>query len=455
VTEAVAVRSPAWPRRARDAFSDGLVVGLLLVVIYVVLRAAHAPEPAVLAWTAVAAGLALVSPIGGLTVLGALGPFTEAQADNGLPTAIPFLLAAIGASLLISLARTRAWPKPDLALALVATLFVGTLLGVANTFVSFGSQRGISAVEGWIPGIGGGLTVLLVAAYVAWRGDRRAIFVTVGSICLAAVLSLTDFFAGGVLHAGPLAWLLRSYGRFRLSGVIPAPNASATIFMVGAVVCVGVALFAHRRDWRISAAVLAVPCIVAVVVTFSRSGLVALALAGAVFAWHWRRRVGAAALVAVAALAVAVVVLGFVRPIADGSDQARLDAWAAAIRMWAAHPLLGQGFRSFEWLHADYGSVVLDAPHNEWLRFFAEEGTVIGAAGIAFAMALPAIVIRAGGVIAVSAAAVAAGFALMAAFNNPFLYAQVTVPTFMVIGTGLGLALARLPDAMAPRAVPQ
>ncbi len=39
---------------------------------------------------------------------------------------------------------------------------------------------------------------------------------------------------------------------------------------------------------------------------------------------------------------------------------------------------------------------------------------------------------------------------MMASFNNPFLYPQVNVPGFLIIGTGLGLALRRSDESTEP-----
>ena len=124
-------------------------------------------------------------------------------------------------------------------------------------------------------------------------------------------------------------------------------------------------------------------------------------------------------------------------------DENRLLAWQATTRMWLENPLLGAGFRSFEWLHTDLGSPVLDAPHNEWLRLFGEGGTLVGLIGIAFAIDTPIVLLRTPALLAAGTGAAAAGLFLMAVLNNPFLNSQLNVPAFLVIGTGLGIAARR------------
>jgi hypothetical protein len=418
---------------------SGFAIGLLLVAIYAVLRIIGLYEPLWVAWTAVAVAATLLSPFSGLTVLAALGPFTEALTDKGQPTAIPFLLAALGAGVAIRVVLSRPLARLSLPLALAILLLAGTALGVLHSVLAFDTQRGLQAAEGWVPGIGGALTVLLAAAWLAWRGELRPLIVGVTSIVVAALASLADFASGGSVLGGPLEWLLRAHNPYRLEEILPAPNAAAAIFAVGSAVCLAVALFHPRPALRLLALGATAVSLAALSLTYSRSGWLAIGLILGVLAWHWRPKVGLVAVAGIVAVVVVVVAAGLVRDMPLAADLARFDAWMAAIRMWLADPLLGHGFRSFEWLHADYGSPILDAPHNEWLRLFAEEGIAVGLAGVAFALATPVLLLRTPGYIAAGAGAATAGLFLMACFNNPFLYTQVNVPAFLIIGTGLGV----------------
>ena len=79
----------------------GFAVGLVMVGVYFVLRTLSVPEPVLLAWIAAAVVLTLASPLAGLTMLAALGPFTEAQTADGRVTAVPYLLAATGLALVV------------------------------------------------------------------------------------------------------------------------------------------------------------------------------------------------------------------------------------------------------------------------------------------------------------------------------------------------------------------
>ncbi|CAN5636264.1 hypothetical protein BH23CHL7_BH23CHL7_00340 [soil metagenome] len=436
-------RSVAGSLRLASSTS-ALLAGLALVAVYVALRTLNAPEAMVLAWTAVAAGLTVVSLAGGLTVLAAIGPFTEALSDDGRITAVPFLLAALGLGVVVLLARLvlrRRFPRPPLAIGLAIVLFVGTLLAVGLTAWLFGTARGMAALELWAVGIGGGLTVLFAAWLVGREGELRPVLIVAASITLAAALSVADTIFNGVVRESVLGWLLRSeVGPERLTGIIPAPNAAATIFLMGLAPALAIALFVPRSDYRLLAAAACVVLLAAIVLTHSRSALLALVVIAALAAWRWsgwRAFAGVTVIALGAALAaLAFPQLGLSREVPFWADEARLAAWSASAQMWLAAPFTGHGFRSFEWLHLEFGST-LDAPHNEWLRFFAEGGLVAGVVGLGLLAAALAALSRGRRWVAVAAAAGLAGFAVMASFNNPLLYVQVNVPAFLLLGMGI------------------
>jgi O-antigen ligase len=423
-----------------------VIVALGLVAVYVVLMTFAAPPAVLLAWTGVAAALAVVSLAGGLTILAAIGPFTEALTDDGRITAVPFLLAALGLGVLLAGARVvvrHSLPRPPTAVMLAGALFSLTLVGVGLSALSFGIDRGIEALQLWVPGVGGGLTVLFAAWLVARQGEHRPLVVLIVSITLAALLSLADVLLEGALRSGALAWLLRStVGPERLTGVIPAPNAAAAIFLVGLAGCGAFVQFGHRRPHlRLLAAMAAMILLGAIVLTYSRSALLALPVMAAVVAWRWRGWPALAVVVAAGVGAVTVALafpqLGLSREVPFWADEARLAAWAATGGMWLDQPLLGHGFRSFEWLHEAYGST-LDAPHNEWLRFVAEGGSITGLLAVGLVVAALTRLVGRRSWVAVAGAAALSAVAVMASFNNPLLYVQVTSATFLTIGIGIG-----------------
>lgn len=433
-----------WRETRVSSATAALSVGLVLVALFAVLRTVGAPEAVIFGWTAAAAVASIFSPLVGLTVLAAIGPFTEAVTDEGRITAVPYLLAALGLGVVLVAVRralTGGLRRPPLPVALALILFVGTLLSVGLTALSFGSGRGQQALELWVAGIGGGLTVMFAAWLVARAGEFRPLVILLASIALAALLSVVDVLLGGVVRESLFGWLLRSeVGPERLTGVIPAPNPAAMIFLVALpFTLIGTLSVRNVATWLLAAAATAV-LVGAIVLTYSRSGLIALAVVVAVLAWHYRRWLGLAAVVAfitLAGLAVLLVPgLNVVRDVPLWADEARLAAWSASVEMWLAAPLTGHGLRSFEWLHAAYGTT-LDAPHNEWLRFFAEGGIVVGLAALAFAAASLVTMLRRRNLVAAGGAVVLTALFVMASFNNPLMYVQVTVPLFLALGIAL------------------
>jgi hypothetical protein len=450
----IAAQSPALTaedqasrlRQAADRFRSvsGFDAGLVLVATYAALRVLAAPDLIVDVWIGAAVVATLVWPLAGLTVLAAIGPFTEALTSDGRITAVPYLLVAIGLSVVARVGVARPLPRPPFPVVAAIVILAGTALSVVHSWITFGSELGRQALELWVPSLGGAMTVLIAAAFLASRGETRPFVVAAASTSIAAALAVLDLLSRGAVDSSPLGWLLRGFDPNRLVGIIPAPNAAAAIFVVALAVCLAGAAFVHDRRVRVLAAVGTGIGLLAVGLTYSRSGLLAVGVVVALIAWARWRRVGL--VVAVACLVVGVglsLLVGLLREVPAVYDLDRLSAWEASIRMWQAHLVFGSGFRSFEWVHAVFGSPVLDAPHNEWLRLLAEEGTFVGLAGIAFAILTPIVLMRRAGVLFAGAGAAAAGLFVMAFFNNPFLYTQVNVPAFVIIGTGLGLAVRR------------
>jgi len=246
-----------WRRRIADRSTRALTLALALVAVYAVLRTIDAPEAVLLGWTIAAAALTVLSLVGGLSILAAIGPFTEALTDEGLITAVPFLLAALGVGTVVALVRMAIegrFPRPSVPVRLAVVLFTGTLLGVLVTALSFGPGRGLEALQLWVPGIGGGLVVLLAAWLLGREGEYRPLLIVAGSITLAALLSVADYLQGGGLRDGALGWLLRPDPlQARMTGIIPAANPAATIFLVGLATAVAAIVFGRNHWFRLLA----------------------------------------------------------------------------------------------------------------------------------------------------------------------------------------------------------
>jgi O-antigen ligase len=218
-------------------------------------------------------------------------------------------------------------------------------------------------------------------------------------------------------------------------------------------------------DWRlrIGAAFAAVPLLVAAYLTYNRGVFIALFALAVVIGWRIRRALGIGILVGGVALGALLLpsylairgsAVGPASIVPAGqtliaSDTMRLTAWSAATKMFLDQPLLGQGYRAYRQLSVEFGDPILNAPHNEWLRFFAEGGIVTGLIGIAFALVTGVVLLRRRGWLETGLFGAFISFCIAASFNNPFLFPQVTIPAFIIAGTGVALA-SRQPAAPEP-----
>jgi O-antigen ligase len=278
------------------------------------------------------------------------------------------------------------------------------------------------------------------------------------------LISLVDFGGDASIRDSAFGWLV--VGQFnpdRLTGVIRSPTSTAALVMIPLTVFIAAAVLARDVRLRIGAAVLAVPLLLAAYLTYNRAVFLGLFVLVVAVGWRIRRWLGiailAAGLILGAALLPAYIAargaaLGGSGQLAPGqlliaSDQQRLTAWSAAGRMFLDQPIIGQGYRGYRQLSVQFGDPTLNAPHNEWLRFFAEGGLFVGLLGVGFALATIASLARRPGWLETGILASFAAFCLAAAFNNPFLFNQVTIPASVLAGTGVALAIRPPADTSA------
>jgi hypothetical protein len=323
-------------------------------------------------------------------------------------------------------------------------------LGLFLAFRRFGRDPGIETAQYWLAGHGGALILLLVAVWVARRGDMRPFYIAIGSASIAGIISLVDWLAPALVRNPLLDWTVAGM-RFptRLSGVIASPNAVAATIVVPMAFWITTIVRGPSRRWRIAAVVMTLPLVAALVFTYSRAGLLAIFAVGVVLVWQWRRIAGAALLATGVVVGILLLpsylnaranAVGGASEVQEGSflvasDQQRFTAWNAALRMTEARPLLGFGFRSYKQLAHRYGDNVLGSPHNDWLRPFAEEGIVVGALGIAWGLSLLWALSRRRGWLTTAVFAGLIGWSIMATFNNPFLFVQVATAVFIPVGS--------------------
>ncbi len=353
------------------------------------------------------------------------------------------------------------WP-----VVFAGALVVGTLLSLALGYRRLGPPFTADSVQFWIAGVGGGLLVLLAATWIARAGELRPLVAATAGAVAGAAVTLGDYLRPGLVSGGPLEWMVNSkdFG-FRISGVIPSPNALAALLLVPAMLLAAAVVFAPRRRLRVLALAGLVPIVPTLYVTYSRVVFVAAFGFAVIAAWRIRRWLGVVgprrrarrrrrspcrrtcssgprAWSKAASVNPSAVVL-------VASDQLRFAAWGAAVGMWRDEPLTGYGFRSYRVIGDRYGDTVLNSPHNEWLRFFAEQGTLGGLVGLAFVLAGLGRLARVPGWLGTGTLAGFLAFVLAASFNNPFLFIQVSLVAFTIVGTGLAWG-RRWPGASKP-----
>ena len=342
-------------------------------------------------------------------VMVVLGPLAFGAVDRVVQTAL-VLVMAVGIFLhppaLLPLGRRG----NALALALIGVFVLKEFLpwqffGAAHWRTGAQAVAGLEIAGTHHPEPARALDALLVAllalVWLQWvrtMAARRELRVAMawilfgGGVALAAICFLMS--AKGA-QSGAIYGLRFTPG-WTGWGPFPNRNHTASLLAMSAMAGLGCIVWAGaRRRQRLAifatAAVLAI--IVALLMSKSRGGLVALAAGLAVFSgmmlWrHRSKRTIAVVLGGFALMAVIVVIFGaqvIERFTADDgkhvANQLRKDIWANAITMWRDAPLLGHGVESFARVFPFYQHLTLDDnvvlhPESSWLEWLCELGLV-------------------------------------------------------------------------------
>jgi putative inorganic carbon (hco3(-)) transporter len=262
--------------------------------------------------------------------------------------------------------RAPTWhPVHLLLVALTALLLISAAVHASEPFAA-------EYIVRWLPFLA--LTVVLADLAAREIGPRPLLVAAVTGASIAGAGAIYSVAAGAARATGPL----------------PDPNDLAFV-LVAALPLVAAALPdpPSARD-RLLAAGAAALLVAGTAATFSRGGLLALAVA---VCWLlWRRVLSPKALIAsvgagVAAVAAAVAFAGPMVTkslreksfIASANVDAREVRWQAAARMLGEHPLLGVGpggFRS-EYVNASHNAELAEptpVAHNMFLEVGAEFG---------------------------------------------------------------------------------
>lgn len=256
----------------------------------------------------------------------------------------------------------------------------------------------VSLENAWFPVTHATITLFLIDLVRRGRDKLlvEAQFLLASVVVMFALLHLGSWYFGwGIAPATSVGWasvglipLIPSmiYMPLGVSTWLAAYTAPLLILSVGH----GVA--ARRRDLRIALWGLALGLLIALIATFSRGGLVALAAGGSAWVGLWGLRallrgVGRLRLllpvVGVIAIAGAALALVFVIGWSEGrvaGDALRFNLWADAIEMIATDPITGVGPGMFGRAAREarepevYYDDRLGTAHNAYLNTFAETG---------------------------------------------------------------------------------
>lgn len=215
-----------------------------------------------------------------------------------------------------------------------------------------------------------------------------------------ALLLMAVIIAGAMLSA--IAGILSplppdEQGAGRLAGAGAGANALAPVLVAGAVLSAAFAgMSARPIAFRLVAIMAGGFCIIGVILTASRGGLLGLGvalLAGLIFAGRGRRARVVPVVVVAAALTVFYVV-AFAPPILKdriaqpGDGSGRTDIWRVGIEMVKANPVLGVGAGNFKARSPEYvleaglirrSDLIVDRPHvthNIYLQVLSQLGIV-------------------------------------------------------------------------------
>jgi O-antigen ligase len=299
-----------------------------------------------------------------------------AVAANGVT-----LTKVAGAVLVVAAVRKRG--RPFLARRHPVLWYVGLALAVwAFTSTLWAEDVGVAAIQAYRLALG----FVLVTVVVAGIRERRHAVWMVAAYLLGALVAAVV----GVATTPP-----DDNGLTRLGGAAGNPNELAAV-LVPAVAFAAFAFGAVRGALpRLAFAAIAVTLVVAVFLTESRGGLVALGVTMlAAIALGGRMRPYLVALALVVA-AVGVTYVSLVAPteaahrlMSAGGGSGRTDLWQVATRAVDDHPLTGVGAGNFPIVSPRYAAetidltearLIFDDPHvvhNTYLEVLTELGPI-------------------------------------------------------------------------------
>jgi O-antigen ligase len=266
---------------------------------------------------------------------------------------------------------------------------------------------GLNAVSlAWAQNLGVGVSsvtryalnaALLPIAYTAVDDRRDAVRILATVVAGGAIAAVSGILTAPDASADTYA---------RAAGTVGDPNELAAALVVGLALAAAFAgNRAFARPWRIVSLTIAVLCLLGILLSLSRGGLigvVALVVMGLLVGGRWRKQLLAGA------LALAVAAVGYFAFVASlpatervlnvSGGTGRLDLWTVATRMIDANPLTGVGSGQFQVASIHYllrpgalqrGDLIISTPkvaHNTYLEVITEIGIPGGILFVAIAL---------------------------------------------------------------------
>lgn len=338
------------------------------------------------------------------------------RAEYGLPSLFMFvapamLLLAVGRWLVTGARAGRGWQSAAFLLVLYGAICSGSLLYAAN------QERTVEALMNYVDGI---FIVLVLTLYLRDERDfaRTLTALLLGGILLAT-LTVFQQVTGSYDHT--FAGLARATVRniydetagYRSEGPVSA-NYFALVLVIAVPLAADWLVRERRLAKRLAGAWALASILAAIVYTYSRGGVVALAATALpMTAWiprplrmRWAVAAGGAALIGAAIVAPTdygqrLSALGQVADVVRGNApsesalRGRLSEVTSAALMFVDHPVIGVGYGNFEEYYHRYArGLALDGrreerqAHSLYLEVAAETG-VIGLLGFAALLAYP------------------------------------------------------------------
>lgn len=305
-------------------------------------------------------------------------------------------LALIGLMLLDAI-RARCWPRYPAALALPMSVWLGVLVASA----ALAPSHWLDALAALARPVTGALlawSVVRLCARPLGLGLLVSRALGAGTLLVAAaalaeatgvsfVTAALDGLRDGDIPIGDVP---------RVAATLSHPNVAAMLLELGLPLVIAWAWTTSSR-WKLVLQLSSAAIILALVLTFSRAGVVtALLSLGLLAALAWPHRqnrreqlafLASLGLVVPLALAwTAVVDPGLDRRLLAGLDESsatqppRTEFWSVALQMQHDAPLVGVGPDNFRWLFASYSGVQTDNlgihAHNQYLEALADTGVL-------------------------------------------------------------------------------